>query len=498
MQQVNHSELRHRILSSLKLAPAESVTAIAQRLDVLRPSVSRAVKSLEDAGLVTRSGRRITLSLSGQAELLRLDDTLATKVLKDAEAATRVFGKGFGSVQDLDALTNLRGFGAVQDLNVLTRQFDEAAKSIGAYVDSSALRAFEGLSRLTSSVETSWQTLTAVSDSAASQVAEWMKNDPAVKLIESMKNDPVLKIAESIRESTAFLATDAFMGTAAVQATNLDLFQGWKVAVPSPLSDLISANNLALGTMVSDLEAFTKVGAVADVSLGELVNQTLFTAKVYDGYFVDAVKSVNAATSLDDVKVSVALPTQSVASLVGTTRSIVEAEIGIHAEKESMQLAQIRPLVYSRRYQVTKSRLEIYLEPLGPRFVNKWRGAWQTFYSDSQDRHSQATHSGRELLMQVLDYLAPDNVFTAEELALHGVKKPTRKMRVEHILKGNYSSSAELTSNIADSLESMYRVLVGETHRRDDKDHLDDTIAGMLGTLENLLFMLLSMHKKLS
>src|SRR5436305_11460274 len=95
MQQITHSELRHRILSSLKLAPADSVTSLAQRLAVLRPSVSRAVKSLEDAGFATRSGRRITLSPSGQEDLRRLDETLSARVVKDAKVATRVFGQTF-------------------------------------------------------------------------------------------------------------------------------------------------------------------------------------------------------------------------------------------------------------------------------------------------------------------------------------------------------------------------------------------------------------------
>src|SRR5581483_2601184 len=109
MQQGNHSNLHHRILTSLKLAPVDSVTALAQRLDVLRPSVSRAVKSLEDAGCVTRSGKRITLSLSGRTLLGVLDDTLAIKLMKDAEAATRVFGQTFDKINELNAFTKQFG-----------------------------------------------------------------------------------------------------------------------------------------------------------------------------------------------------------------------------------------------------------------------------------------------------------------------------------------------------------------------------------------------------
>jgi DNA-binding transcriptional ArsR family regulator len=462
MQLVNHSELRHRILSSLKLAPADSVTSLAQRLEVLRPSVSRAVKSLEDAGFVTRSGRKITLSPSGQVELRGLDESLSAKVMKDAELVTRVFGQTFD---------------AVKEFNALTKQFDDITRNIGA-VASPGLRAFDGLASLSS-----LQIIEAVNNSGTMQVAK------------AMKNNPVLQLAKSVTSSVAWQAAETFKATAVIQATNLDLFKGWAVEVPSPISGLILENNSVLGTMLSDLEAFTKIGTTVDQVLGGLVNQTLWTTKVYDEYFVDAVKGMGKMPTLDDLKISVTLPTQSVASLVGTTRSIVEAEIGIPSEVEPFRLGQVRPPIYSKQYQVAKSRIEIYLEPLGRRFLNKWEGAWQTFHSESKDRHSQATHSGRELLMQVLDFLAPDHVFTKEELAKYNVKKPTRKMRIEYILKDHHSSTVELINNVAKTLDSMYDVLVGETHRRDGKDHLDDTIAGMLGVLEDLLIMLLSMRK---
>ena len=471
MQQVNHSELRHRILSSLKLASADSVTALAQRLEVFRSSVSRAVKSLEDADLVTRSGRRVTLSPLGQVELQRLDENLSAKVLKDTEAATRVFGQTFEAVKDFSTFTKL---------------FDDAAKAIGTVVDSSAFRAFEGMINLSSLRVFEEQSQRAISNSAFMQ------------MVTAINHNPILKLAESVTHSAVGQAAEALKGTAFTQATNLGLLKGLSVQVPSPISGLIVENNLVLGTMLSDIAAFAKVGVVADKALAGLVNQTLLTTKAYDGYFVDAVKGIGKMSTFADLTASIGLPTQSVASLIGTTRSIVEAEFGIPAVIEPGELVQSKPPVYSRQYQVAKSTVEIYLEPLGQRFVNKWQGAWQTFHSESKDRHSQATHSGRELLMQLLDYLAPDDVFTAEDLAKHKVNKPTRKMRIEYILNGHNNSTIELITNMAKTLDSMHNVLVGEAHRRDDNDHLDDTIASMLRTLENLLIMLLSMRKNLS
>src|SRR5437868_3743994 len=90
LKQISHSELRHRILSSLNLEPASSVTSLAQKLGVLRPSVSRSVGSLENAGLISRQGRTVTLSLAGQEELNRLDAELSVKIKKSTDLVTRL------------------------------------------------------------------------------------------------------------------------------------------------------------------------------------------------------------------------------------------------------------------------------------------------------------------------------------------------------------------------------------------------------------------------
>src|SRR6266849_10798211 len=90
LKQISRSELRHRILSSLNLEPASSVTSLAQKLDVLRPSVSRAVKSLQDVDFITRTGRTINLSEAGREELRSLDTDLSKKVKKSTDLASRI------------------------------------------------------------------------------------------------------------------------------------------------------------------------------------------------------------------------------------------------------------------------------------------------------------------------------------------------------------------------------------------------------------------------
>ena len=105
------------------------------------------------------------------------------------------------------------------------------------------------------------------------------------------------------------------------------------------------------------------------------------------------------------------------------------------------------------------STLEGYLKPLGERYLDKWEGSWHTLYSGNKDRHSQATHSGRELLMQVLEHLAPNEVFTKEDCIKCNVDKPSRKMRIRYILHTDNKHLINLIENVADTLDEMYHVL---------------------------------------
>jgi DNA-binding MarR family transcriptional regulator len=456
MRQVNYSELRHRILSSLNLEPADSVTSLAEKLDVLRPSVSRALKMLEDAGFITRTERNLALSDAGKEELRKLDDALSAKVGKDADLVTRLM------IQAIDE-----------------GQFEGLTTTAASLLNSTGIRAMQEVTKL-----------------PALHIVEAFKDSSLMQAVEAVKGNLVLQAAEAFKNRADVItqATEALKATAFVQTTNLELLKGWGLGSPD-IGSWIAGNNLVLGSMVSDLSAIAGVGKMADHAVRGLIAGTAMTAKAYDSYFLDTVRGIGVASSLESLVVSVSLPTIATASLVSTTRSIVESEIAIPRQIPP-SLWQKTPPVYPKRYSAATPELEPYLEPLGPHFVGMWEGAWQTLHSGNKDRHSQATHSGRELLTQLLEELAPENVFTKEDYARHNVKNnnPTRKMRIEYILGGANNRSVELADNMANTLSSMYRVLVKEAHRRDDEKHLDDTIAGMLGALGNLLIMLLSMR----
>lgn len=484
LKKISRSGLRHRILAALSPEPASSVTSLAQELGVLRPSVSRSVRSLEDAGLITRQGRIISLSEAGQEELHRLDTELSVKVKKSTDLATRILEQATETWETFDNSSLLR----------LAETF----------ASSPFLQLGEGLSKISVSPLSE-----VLANSARLQLGEGVAKSSLLQLSETIANSPGLQVAKELASSSVFLvakeaannaslqiaqALEAINATASIQAVNLGLLQSWKQEAFSPLNHLVLENNVLLSNMMVDLEALTKIGTTVSQSLGSLINQTAWTTKVYDTYFLDAIRDFKQIPTFDSLELSLTIPTTGAASLIGSTRCFVESETLSLLEEEPVNLYVARTYTYSERYVVLTPKLEAYLKPLGQRFVDKWEGAWQTLYSQSKDRHSQATHSGRELLMQVLAFLAPDNVFTKEDCRKHGVDKPSRKMRIRHILDYDHQSAVEFIDSMATTLDRIYDVLVGEAHRRDDNNHLDDTIVGQLAALGASLIMLLSLH----
>ena len=60
-----HATLQKEILLALKKTPAPTIVALATPLGRFRPSVSRSVRKLIEAGLVVKHGRVITLTPAG-------------------------------------------------------------------------------------------------------------------------------------------------------------------------------------------------------------------------------------------------------------------------------------------------------------------------------------------------------------------------------------------------------------------------------------------------
>jgi DNA-binding MarR family transcriptional regulator len=487
LKKLSHSELRHRILAALRPETASSVTSLAQKLGILRPSVSRSVSSLEEAGLIIRQERTISLSEAGQEELRRLDLELSAKVKKSTDLASLIMKQSAETREDFsdsslsqlsETFTNmpLLQFGQEFANSPLLKFSEILANGLGSRIAEAATNSL-GL-----------QIVEAAANGLGSRIAEAATNSLGSRIVEAATNGLGSQVMQALEVINA---------TAGIQTVNLGLLQNWKQEVFSPVNHLILENNMLLSNMMVDLEAITKIETTINKSLGNLISQTAWTTKIYDTYFLEVINSFKRIPTFDSLQLSLAIPTTGAAFLVGSTRRIVESETLALPEQESTNLYGTRTYASSERYVVLTPKLEDYLKPLGQHFIDKWEGAWQTLYSSGKDRHSQATHSGRELLMQVLAHLAPDSIFSKEECAKYGVNKPTRKMRIKHILGYEHKSSVDLIDSMANTLDRMYDVLVVEAHRRDGNNYQDDTIVGQLAALGSLLIMLLSMRSNI-
>lgn len=115
--------------------------------------------------------------------------------------------------------------------------------------------------------------------------------------------------------------------------------------------------------------------------------------------------------------------------------------------------------------------LRAFLTKLDPQLERRRSGAWQTLQSATDDRHSQAATSMREVLRELLEKLAPDK----DVMRAPWYDKPkegtpvTRAMRVRYALTGisNSLSGSRLrqVNALADAADATYARLSSEIHK---------------------------------
>ncbi|MBA2289845.1 MAG: ArsR family transcriptional regulator, partial [Chloroflexia bacterium] len=88
------STLQTEILAALATGPANSISALAKSLEKSRPSVSRSIKKLAEAGLTEKQGPTWQLTSMGQKEA-----ELATRALHTStKEVVEIAGKKFRAV----------------------------------------------------------------------------------------------------------------------------------------------------------------------------------------------------------------------------------------------------------------------------------------------------------------------------------------------------------------------------------------------------------------
>ncbi len=468
MKTPTNSTLQRRILLSLANKNASSISALARDLDTKRPSVSRAVKLLADTNLIARQQRAVSLTETGQEEVTRIMMDVPVQAKKATDVATYILS------QAAEPLMHTKPFDDMPEIlrGVPSRQMMEAMNTTARMIESLPSRQM---------MET------------MNTTAKMMKGLAGHQLLEAMNGTS--KMMDSLAGRQLM---EAINTTVRVQTINLEWLKPQPVGVSAALNHLFIKNNAIIGNMMADLEAITQINTAKTSLIESLIGQTADVTTAYGAYYSDIAKRLNQVSTTMHMNTRIVIPTLTTSSFVGSVRSIAESKTYSQEEgHEPTQSELSNTRIFQEQYLAMTPILESYLTPLGSRFVRRWNGAWQTLSSESEDRHSQALHSGRELLMQVLAILAPEDVFTEEDWKKHNAKKPTRRMQASYILD-NSKTSVEWVDKIAAAIDSTYDILAARSHSRDDKFPGDATAASLLSVLGGLLIFLLENQDKSS
>jgi DNA-binding PadR family transcriptional regulator len=136
--------------------------------------------------------------------------------------------------------------------------------------------------------------------------------------------------------------------------------------------------------------------------------------------------------------------------------------------------------------------LDQWLREVDPCLVEVRDGAAAAIYSGQPDTVRQAAHSGRELIRQILDRLAPDD--QVKRARWFQGEKVTRRDRVKLILEGRAGRISESTLEVieaqCDVVEASYRRLSAVAHDETGqviRDHVVELLHASEAALKDLL-----------
>lgn len=239
------------------------------------------------------------------------------------------------------------------------------------------------------------------------------------------------------------------------------------MAAKARMFDRLTDVSTSLGSMVGEMRQIQKLSLraplVTDARLQMRGIQTV--ALHFDRYLNDVALQVPKWDLLGERERALydaRIPSYTTEVFVRATRQTLESEELRESEIPLVEFLELD--AFSRR------DIEERLAQVAPRLAPMWRGVWETLQGQSSDRYRQAAHSGREVLNQLLAIGAPDESFSADELARGHEGRATRKMRFRKIMvtAGSSKSAADMDESLANSVDWMYRRLSGVSHDRSE------------------------------
>lgn len=447
MQDKDHSRrslLQVEILIQLEEQPAKTISELAERVDALRPSVSRSLHTLKEQGLVHRERSGWHLTESGRAKSLAAKDQLIEVTEKAQAMAERASGtwSRVGLLPNLGKAIDVASRFANLNLPDTSTVFANLMKS----VDTSA--AFANLVGSFDTVDM-FSNLINVSDTAS------MFGHAIKPLIEAQERNSAL-----LNDSVTAVHIAAFGGIA--KQNNIFLAR----AIDDVLA-IRQSSMVEFATAMHNSFDFSWIsGQLAQVNQSF---ENLFR------YHMEHINRASLHTPFPLLASRITVPTATVAYYTDSLRDLVEAETE----------AEISPLPSRGVAEFGDQSLDPILSKLNPDFVEMRHGSWSALQMAGPDRLRHAGTSQRELLTQVLQHFVPDLLLPEDSR-----QGPQIKGRVKIALGGS-DSDAEFVDVLAKALLSYYRQLNKYTHHNEKHEA---SLRALLRAGEGLLlFMLLNM-----
>ncbi len=354
MSKRRRSLLQTELILELDSQPAKTITELAERVNAMRPSVSRSVKILQEDKLLVKRNGKWQLTEAGKKEAIT-----SKKMLLDTTEKVRVF-----------------------------------AEQTNDYV-----RKMLPISDLQLSIINS-PTMRIIDEFAKNQIAVMKVPDPAsnmMKVIDNFSISPdILKLNSAIEP---LLNTQELNTQLMRDMLSTNRFAG--------LEEIVKSCNIQLASAIANTVTIRQSGFLetikSSIDFDRLFSNLINVNQTYEKVFGQYLEQIKTPVSFD-VAANIALPTAAVTSYNASVRNLFDAE----TEK------LVEPLGKDYSHELGDETLDIHLTKLDSNLVEMRRGAWLVLESNGPDYLRQAATSQRELLRQVLEILVPSNLLPDE------------------------------------------------------------------------------------
>jgi DNA-binding transcriptional regulator YhcF (GntR family) len=529
MERPKQSRIQNQILILLadNNEPIKSLINIASTLNVHRSSVSRSMHALKNNGLVTKNSEiGWLLTDEGLQEAGRLRANVKSKIEKanqDLVYFNRIANKSFIQLSEYIREFEKKQGTYLSDLLRHQNDFINDIMPMRSYIE-----AFNKIDQTNSMLinTTSADLLNTFHDIMPKVTLQEIFNQQQSLLQNAFKSLGVFDSFKNVLSSS--LINTKFLSVF-LDEVNHNLYE-FNILESSYLNDLVNILKIP-----SITEAFARVGKI-DLVYSRLLQEanSFITANQYinnisiniPSWTPDIVRQlgqigVDVSRQIGNLAILRGAPhiDTDLQKLIPSITEITRTNLGLYTSRLKTLPKNPRNIDFIHSSSVTadyvdtitkivvplpdENEIEVFdlgitdplisiLSPIGNNFRTMWAGAWESAHSDNPDLYHQAAHSGRELLLQLIDHLAPNSSFTTEEIEREGNGRITHRMQINKILGGNNELS-RWAGAVADAVLTGLNTLTAISHYHSENPPLNRSqLIGMLMTLRGLLVICLS------